>query len=153
MKKSAPGFTLIELLVVIVIIAILASIGMVVYGGIQRQARDSKREADINAVANVMESNYDSSTQAYRALDSSYFSGGVVPKDPLDGDTSNSCNGSPCKYCFKDATSSACLSSDASVDAGQPTFPPRTSYYACANLETAGAGQAGTNYYCRSNQQ
>lgn len=44
------GFTIIELLIVIVIIAILATIGVVAYGGVQQNARDSKRQSDVSSL-------------------------------------------------------------------------------------------------------
>lgn len=40
--KSTSGFTLVELLIAIVVIAILATIGMVSYGNIKRNAYDAK---------------------------------------------------------------------------------------------------------------
>lgn len=41
MRKSTSGFTIVELLIVIVVIAILATIGIVAYNGIQNRARES----------------------------------------------------------------------------------------------------------------
>lgn len=55
MKKTALGFTLVELLVVIAIIAILSTIGMVVYGNMNKSARDTKRRSDIHAIALALE--------------------------------------------------------------------------------------------------
>lgn len=40
-EKAIGGFTIVELLIVIVVIAILASVTIVAYSGIQRQARNS----------------------------------------------------------------------------------------------------------------
>lgn len=45
MKKSKSGFTIIELLIVIVIIAILATITIVAFNGIQQRARNTARIA------------------------------------------------------------------------------------------------------------
>lgn len=44
------GFTIVELLIVIVVIAILAAITVVAYTGIQQQARDSQRLADLSTL-------------------------------------------------------------------------------------------------------
>lgn len=52
MKK---GFTLIELLVVISIIAVLSTIGLVVYGGVGQKARDSIRKSDLRTFATALE--------------------------------------------------------------------------------------------------
>lgn len=45
MRKSTTGFTIIELLIVIVIIAILAAITLVAYGGIKSSAINNQTEA------------------------------------------------------------------------------------------------------------
>lgn len=54
MKQSKSGFTLIELIIVIVVIAILAAITLVVYSGAQSQARDTRRIADVHAIAEAI---------------------------------------------------------------------------------------------------
>lgn len=55
MKRSASGFTIVELLIVIVVIAILATISVVAYNGIQDRARKSHLTSDINAIKKAME--------------------------------------------------------------------------------------------------
>ena len=48
MKKNLirkKGFTLIELMIVVAIIAILSVIGVTIFAGIQKNARDAKRRA------------------------------------------------------------------------------------------------------------
>lgn len=61
MPKLKPrGFTLIELLVAIAILAVLTSIGMVVYSKAQSSARDAKRKQDLRAVATALEIYYQS---------------------------------------------------------------------------------------------
>ncbi len=50
MRKTSSGFTIVELLIVIVVIAILASIAIVAYSGIQNRARNSKIESDLNLI-------------------------------------------------------------------------------------------------------
>lgn len=52
------GFTIVELLIVIVIIAILAAITIVAYNGVQKRARDSKRQSDVNVIVKALELYY-----------------------------------------------------------------------------------------------
>lgn len=86
MKSSLPtshkGFTLVELLVAITIIAVLAAVGVVVFGGIQAKARDSRRSQDLIALANVLEGKRVAGTIYYTALAGSDFANGSVPTDP-----------------------------------------------------------------------
>ncbi len=67
-KQSKSGFTLVELLVVITIIAILSVIGVTVFTGIQKNARDTKRKGDVNAISKALEAKY-SNIGAYGNLD------------------------------------------------------------------------------------
>ncbi len=141
MKKFLPktvnnpqGFTLVELLVVISIIAVLSVIGITVFTGVQKNARDAKRKADIEAIANAMEKNYNSgSANPYSALVVTDFSDAKLPKDPQ-------------------------TSADYPVTG---TLPGKT-YVVCATLEntTGGNSTSGTSivagagqYFCRQNQQ
>ncbi len=64
LKKRSEGFTIIELLIVIVVIAILATLVIVTFTGIQQRARDSQRQTDINAL--------DSHIEAYFATNGNY---------------------------------------------------------------------------------
>ena len=50
LKNKSKGFTIVELLIVIVVIAILATLVIVTFTGIQQKARDSQRQTDINAL-------------------------------------------------------------------------------------------------------
>jgi len=53
--RTERGFTLIELLVTISIIAVLSSIGLIVYQGVQSKARDSIRKSDLQKLAIALE--------------------------------------------------------------------------------------------------
>lgn len=118
------GFTLIELLIVIAIIAILSTVGMVVYTGIQAKARDSKRQADIIAISQAWEANSAKQSPRYPALTGSFFAGNSVPVDPFN-------NGSY-TYSFAGGAANTTTAGD--------------TYQVCATLEAGGT-------YCRSNQQ
>lgn len=54
-SKKQFGFTIVELLIVIVVIAILASITIVAYNGIQNRSRNSQVQNDIRNVAQLIE--------------------------------------------------------------------------------------------------
>jgi|GEM_PF-5475151 len=56
--RSIHGFTIIELVVVIAIISLIASITAITYNKSQREARDSKRSADMTILANNLEKFY-----------------------------------------------------------------------------------------------
>ena len=49
------GFTIVELLIVIVVIAILATITIVSFNGIQQRAREVQLSSDINGIKKAME--------------------------------------------------------------------------------------------------
>ena len=53
-KKQTQGFTIVELLIVIVVIAILATITLVTYNGIQLRARDSRRAQDMSTIEKAL---------------------------------------------------------------------------------------------------
>src|SRR5580698_7400255 len=58
LKQKSKGFTIVELLIVIVVIAILATLVIVTFTGIQQKARDSKRQTDIDALDSHLEAFY-----------------------------------------------------------------------------------------------
>jgi len=112
MKKFLPtiktsGFTLIELMVAIAIVAVLSTIGLVVFSNAQDGARDSKRQSDIDAIAKALESKKTSGGITYNWIASTDFAGGALPKDPKN--TTN--------YCFSVA---------ATVPPGAPPPAPGT---------------------------
>lgn len=92
MKKFLPktlnnpsGFTLVEILVVVSIIAILSVIGITIFTGVQKNARDAKRRGDVDSISKAFETTYTGAD--YRPLTAADFSG-AVPQDPLGGNYS-----------------------------------------------------------------
>lgn len=143
-KTNLRGFTLVELIVVIAILAILSIVGVAVFQGQQKNARDSKRKADITAIANALESGKTPGDVTYTELADSMFSSGAIPTDPANTNVApnNACPG-VCKYCVR-TSSGNCSTTDTPVGAGAPAAV--TSWVICANLEAGG-------YYCRANSQ
>lgn len=150
MKKFLPkfsnstGFTLVELLVVVAIIAVLSVIGITVFTGVQKQARDAKRKADIQSIQKALEAHYNDATcgavaaTPYCAVTAAnavvLFAGGSIPANPSPGGSA---------YTYPGAVS--------------------LTYTVCAQLEnsTGNYNDAGTTpnatntgtYYCLKNQQ
>jgi prepilin-type N-terminal cleavage/methylation domain-containing protein len=58
LQRKERGFTIVELLIVIVVIGILAALVITTFSGIQKKARDSERQTDINAVHGQVEAYY-----------------------------------------------------------------------------------------------
>lgn len=157
-KRCNPkGFTLIELLVVISIIAILSVVGIVIFTGAQKNARDARRRVDINAIANAMEVNY--SLGKYIPLSDTMFSSGKIPQDPLAGlppdyRGPNACNGRECFYCsntnISEPSRLGCDGGDERIwQTDRTIINGGSRYYICANLEST----VNPTYYCRSNQR
>lgn len=100
-KSKSSGFTLVELLVVIAIIAVLSMIGLTVFTGVQKSARDAKRKGDIDAIAKAMEVHFGDTSQSGctatptpnatyclpttnpGTIPGSWFTQGQVPSEPL----------------------------------------------------------------------
>lgn len=68
MKKLKKGFTLVELMVVITVIAILMTIAIVSFTRIQKQARDTKRKADIRTIETALQARF-TEFQAYPVVE------------------------------------------------------------------------------------
>lgn len=77
-NKNHKGFTLVELLVVISIIAILSSIGAVIYSSTQKSARMAQRAENLKAIATALEA-YKTDKGSYPCL------GGSCPNLDLLG--------------------------------------------------------------------
>lgn len=78
------GFTLVELLVVVAIIAVLSVIGITIFTGTQKGARDARRKGDIDAISKAWESHYSNTSPRYPTLQGTWFSSGSVPTDPIN---------------------------------------------------------------------
>jgi len=127
MKK---GFSLVELLVVSTIIALLATVGLVSYGTLSKQSRDSRRKADLQNIRSALE--------FYRA-DNDYYPNALtslVPSQYIKSVPDDPQSGRNYKYC--------------------PTgVPSATDYALCASLEQGsdsvtccGANPCGSRVSC-----
>lgn len=150
---SKKGFTLVELMIVIAIIAILTVIGVVVYQGQQKNARDTRRSSDIQAIAQSLEAQKQPGQINYPVLAPVFFSSQKIPVDPtntIEG-TDSVCPG-VCQYCFTlsatpisdcPASGGSYISSETADPSGWSASPTWT---VCANLESGKS-------FCRSNTQ
>lgn len=81
--QGKQGFTLIELMVVVAVIAILATIGLVIFSGVQQRARDAKRQEDVQAIVKGLEVNKTQGSITYSQINSSWFGGNAVPVEAI----------------------------------------------------------------------
>ena len=140
------GFTLIELMAVIAIIGLLMAAGLVSYTNAQKNARDAKRQADIDSVAQSEEQYAASNAGAYLAAASyaayapgtTYFAQGV-PADPKNSGTNI--------YTMVASTTGYCVCAGLEGIKGNGT--------AAATAATCSFGSVTTapGWYCRQNQQ
>lgn len=155
------GFTLLELMVAISIVAIMATIGLVVFSNAQKNARDAKRKQDIQSIAKALESNKPLNSIYYIPLIPSNFSEGQVPKDPKDS-TQKYCGFGtpavagvpapppppPANAGVIDTSWTACTSTNAAyayqfvVRNGTPAAGNYTAFTICAKLESVTNGIA-----------
>jgi len=100
-KRSRQGFTLIELMIAISVVAILATIGMMVYTNSQKLARDTKRKDDLRQIKNALFLYYNDLKEFPTATDMITSDGGGtwIPEltsdfiDRLPVDPINTCTG------------------------------------------------------------
>lgn len=97
-NRLSRGFTLVELLVVIIVIAILASVTMVVYSGTQARARDTDRYNDVKTIIDAL--------TIYRSNNGVYPSAATMGLS--DGDLPAGCS-LPTGYSYSIATDSSWL--------------------------------------------
>lgn len=129
MDKSRSGFTIVELLIVIVIIAVLATISIVAYRGIQKRATEAGIQSDLRQAATFLEQQY---------LDTSSYptDTGTIPKS---ADTSYQIFVSGNSYCLTATTSKSGASPyHLSKDGGLASGP-------CQGHTYGGPAPAGVN--------
>lgn len=161
MKKFLPksinnpaGFTLVELLVVISIIAILSVVAVTLFGNAQKNARDGRRRADIDAIAAALEANHVPNSNTYPALAASMFAAQAIPVDNTTA-----------KYSVLTSTTDGAAAPGIptawAVGVANPTAPANyatvavdvpaataTSWTICAHLEVS-----ATTWYCKQSSQ
>lgn len=137
---------MVELLVVIVILAILVTLGVVQYWGINSRARDSARRADIYEISIALEAH--KLQQSYTPLAVSQFSS-FQWADP-SGDAYCISTGNPADPANTSAWGTTCPSGFDEVAPGVPaeTF---NSWKVCTFLELPAPPTA--NVFCRSSSQ
>lgn len=141
-KSAQKGFTIVELLIVIVVIGILAALVLNTFAGVQKRARDTKRQNSINSLSTQLE--------AYYTNYGSYPSAGVLASN--NGLTSDTWITGNLKGFDINATkapgktyTSPANSISASTSADKDTFGYVTTPASCASpTDSTGAAATGT---------
>lgn len=151
-SSNKKGFTLVELLVVVSIIAILSVIGVATFTSVQRNARDARRKADMDAIASAFEASFSAGVYATNLTGTS-FSSGNLPADPLN----NSASG------FTYYSNAGVPLAENATTIPSNTVDTQKSFTVCAKLEDSAKGNFTTaaattasatgGFYCRANQQ
>ncbi len=148
LPQTQKGFTLIELLVVVAILAILAVIGATVFNNVQVNARDSRRRADIDAIASALEANKVQNSATYTGLATTQFQQQSIPADTTTA-----------QYSIATGTTAPGIPTAWAANVANPTAPAGYATVA-ANSGNAVAGwtvcarlESGGTYYCKSNTQ
>lgn len=155
------GFTLIELMVVVSIIAFLSVIGITAFSNAQKQARDGRRRADIDAIATALESNRDPIAGTYTKAwtDTTLYANSVVPYDPTQTSSSGSSAYGNNTYTYAAITGGAAGSTSFAVCAllenKTGNFGPALATSPTASSACTPATSAANNgwCYCRNSQQ
>ena len=84
-NTAKKGFTLIELMIAISIVAVLATIGMVMYSSTQSTARDAKRKGDLEDIKSAL--------FLYKAANGSFCPHSTATNCTLDTSATDATNG------------------------------------------------------------
>ncbi len=108
--RNSRGFTIVELLIVIIVIAILATLVITAYNGVQAKARDTKRQSDAKEVQKAAEA-YNADNGSYPDAEADFTAAGNTIKldstidlatasDPaVEADTASDHNTIAIEYC------------------------------------------------------
>ncbi len=140
------GFTVVELLIVISILAILTTIGVIHYQGLNKRARDSARRGDIHQIAIALEVN--KNPDGYTPLQQQQFSS-FQWRDPL-GNAYCIAVGNPPDPISNLAWGDNCPSGYGLVVPGAPA-EIFSSWKVCSFLENQ--TDTGQKIFCRSSAQ
>ncbi len=155
---NKKGFTLIELMVVVAIIAIISIVAITLFTNVQKNARDGKRKAELEAIANVLEVNRINSVPGvigYQPLVNTLFGSALMPGQTLTtGTAAIDPLGIP--YCIATTTNAA-------APAAWTATTPCTGAFVPITTTTPAAGTQGwtictvlenpASVACRSNVQ
>jgi len=152
--KKQKGFTIVELLIVIVVIGILATLVIVTFTGIQKKARDSQRQTDINAVNSQIAAFYtnygfypslaDMNSSAFRTA----YMKGLDPeslKDPKATGANLAAASSGTQYGYVATGGAGCTAVSTVATTGDPADNSCDGYTLTATLESGGTFEKKSN--------
>lgn len=100
LPKRSAGFTMVELLIVISIIALLTTIAIGVYSGVQKNGRDARRRAEVDSLFKSIDSSKDPVSGVYGFTAANFVSDFPTPPADPGGAAWSS-------YCILTSTSTA----------------------------------------------
>lgn len=137
MLKNNRGFTIVEIVIVITVIAVLASITMVAYNGVQKRSRDSLRTNDVSTLGKAI--------SIYATQTGSWTPAGCGDtSNTLTGDINRVYSGNSIMTCLKNYDSTTKQISDPS---GCVSSADNTASCTAAIRGYYGAYNCGTTYY------
>lgn len=168
--SNPQGFTLIELMVAMAILAILAVAGLVLFTGAQKNARDARRRADVDAIATALETNKVQGATAtkYPQIAATQFAANAVPVDTTTAkycaNASDTTVGSIAEPAAADWASTAACPTGAGWKVVDPTdpesltsenFKDSVAWTVCARLENGSTDTplVSAKYFCKHSSQ